>query len=43
VTIFQDAETIKCGHSVYKVGWSLQSHSPIVADTDHIDHASHFR
>jgi hypothetical protein len=24
-TTFQGAETIKCGHGVYKVGWSLQS------------------
>jgi hypothetical protein len=43
VTIFQGAETIKCGHGVYKVTWTLQSYSPIVADTDDIDHASHFR
>jgi hypothetical protein len=24
-TTFQGAETIECGHGVYKVGWSLQS------------------
>ncbi|HJZ06884.1 MAG TPA: hypothetical protein VJ283_02295, partial [Trebonia sp.] len=24
-TTFQGAETIKCGHGVYKVGWRLQS------------------
>jgi hypothetical protein len=27
-TTFQGAETIKCGHGVYKVGWSLQSRPP---------------
>jgi hypothetical protein len=25
VTIFSGPKTIKCGHGVYKVGWSLQS------------------
>src|SRR5580700_3400464 len=28
-TTFQGAETIKCGHGVYKVGWSLQSHATL--------------